>query len=148
MLKKIKRKDAGFTLIELMIVVAIVGILAAIAIPAYIDYTIKTKVSEVTNAFDALATSSAEYHASVGMFPQTTYAISDLASLPNRYGTWSYPTRASNDDATYQFAFNGTITSAVSGCTLRLRLTYAQATGYAKTWDSTNSTLAVKYMPK
>ena len=85
MLKKIKRKDMGFTLIELMVVVAIVGILAAIAIPAYIDYTIKTKISEVTYAFDALATSVAEYHSTAGIFPQLTYPITELASLPVRY---------------------------------------------------------------
>ncbi|SEO40912.1 type IV pilus assembly protein PilA [Duganella sp. CF517] len=54
-----KQAQAGFTLIELMIVVAIIGILAAVAIPAYSDYTIKAKIANVQGAADSLKTAVA-----------------------------------------------------------------------------------------
>jgi type IV pilus assembly protein PilA len=59
----------GFTLIELMIVVAIIGILAAIAIPAYQDYTIRSKVTEMINSAGVCKTSVAEYYQSLGKLP-------------------------------------------------------------------------------
>ena len=59
----------GFTLIELMIVVAIIGILAAIAIPAYQDYTIRSKVTELVNAAGVCKTSIAEYYQAKGSMP-------------------------------------------------------------------------------
>ena len=89
MFKRMRNKK-GFTLIELMIVVAIVGILAAIAIPAYLDYTVKTKISEVTVAMDALAQSASEYHAARGEFPGAGYAIPSLAAVATNYASWAY----------------------------------------------------------
>src|SRR5687768_1233459 len=64
-----KRLQQGFTLIELMIVVAIIGILAAVALPAYQDYTIRAKMSEVILAMSACRTSITEVYQSGGSQP-------------------------------------------------------------------------------
>lgn len=83
------KKQQGFTLIELMIVVAIIGILAAIAIPAYSDYTIRAQVSEgITLAGGAKAAVS-EYSMDRGRFPtDNTFAgLSLPASINGKYTT-------------------------------------------------------------
>jgi type IV pilus assembly protein PilA len=61
---RMKTMQKGFTLIELMIVVAIIGILAAVALPAYQDYTIRAKMSEVILAMSACRTSITEVYQS------------------------------------------------------------------------------------
>ena len=64
-----KQLQKGFTLIELMIVVAIIGILAAVALPAYQDYTVRAKMSEVILAMSACRTSITEVYQSGGSAP-------------------------------------------------------------------------------
>ena len=64
-----KTLQKGFTLIELMIVVAIIGILAAVALPAYQDYTIRAKMSEVILAMSSCRTSITEVYQSGGSAP-------------------------------------------------------------------------------
>ena len=66
-----KKVQQGFTLIELMIVVAIIGILAAVAIPAYQDYTIRAKVTEGLGLAGAAKTAVAETYSAKGIAPST-----------------------------------------------------------------------------
>jgi type IV pilus assembly protein PilA len=65
------KRARGFTLIELMIVIAILGILMAIAIPAYQDYTVRAKVTECVNALAASKTAYSEYRSTRTSFPSS-----------------------------------------------------------------------------
>jgi type IV pilus assembly protein PilA len=69
-----KKQQSGFTLIELMIVVAIIGILAAIALPAYQDYTVRAKVSEGAIAASAIKVGVTEMFANGGMAGVLAYS--------------------------------------------------------------------------
>jgi type IV pilus assembly protein PilA len=81
-----KKMQQGFTLIELMIVVAIIGILAAIAIPAYQDYTVRAKVTEGLNLADSAKTAVAEAYQSNDMPGVTAVAASWTAAFtPTKY---------------------------------------------------------------
>ncbi len=65
----LKQVQKGFTLIELMIVIAIIGILAAIAIPAYQDYTVRAQASEGLTVASAVQVAIADFYAQNGTFP-------------------------------------------------------------------------------
>jgi type IV pilus assembly protein PilA len=81
------KKQQGFTLIELMIVVAIIGILAAIAIPAYQDYTIRAQVSEGINLASGAKAAIAEYFMDSGALP-TSNTEAGLEAAANINGNY------------------------------------------------------------
>lgn len=83
-----KRLQQGFTLIELMIVVAIIGILAAVALPAYQDYTIRAKISEVILAMSACRTSITEvYQSGAGTGTPNGWGCESTTGQSSKYVT-------------------------------------------------------------
>jgi type IV pilus assembly protein PilA len=76
----LKQVQKGFTLIELMIVVAIIGILAAIAIPAYQNYTVRSQVTEGLNLADGWQTAVAEFYAQNGTWPSSSAVVGNVAT--------------------------------------------------------------------
>ncbi len=84
-MKMMKKAQAGFTLIELMIVVAIIGILAAVALPAYQDYTARAKITEVNLQIGACKTALAEFIQANNAFPADADAAGCNSSVETKY---------------------------------------------------------------
>lgn len=82
-----KAIQKGFTLIELMIVIAIIGILAVIALPAYQDYTARAQVSEAITLMEGQKSAVVEYYADKGAWPTSNEAagIADKGSIKGKY---------------------------------------------------------------
>ena len=109
------KQQKGFTLIELMIVIASIGILAAIAIPAYQDYTIRSKVSEGLNLAGAAKLAVSETYDSLGGFAlnNTSYGLPLAASISG-----NYVSAVSAVQGTITVSYNANLGGTADGTTL------------------------------
>ena len=143
----------GFTLIELMIVVAIVAVLGAIAIPAYRDYVKRARMAEVVHAFDAIATGANEYHSVLGFFPLLSYGENNLAYFSEEYADIvlnNLSDRVYNIAIVANFSSNLNLESASASDygKLMMVITYDTDEGYIKTWDLSGTSVDAVFIPK
>ena len=135
-----KRVQQGFTLIELMIVIAIVGILAAVALPAYQDYTIRAKMSEVIARGSEAKTSVAEWYASKGTLPSTA------ASAPFNTGPAGKVSSAVWNPTSNQIRITASgVDAQVDGS--YITMTVASTANSVVTWTCSNGTIGQKFLP-
>jgi len=134
-----KRVQQGFTLIELMIVVAIIGILAAIAIPAYQDYTKRAHVSEGLSLAAGAKTAVSEFYSTNNAWP-TGNASAGLATNTDIKGNAVTSVTVSGSQITV--AYNSKVDSASNTLILA-----ATASGGAITWDCKGGSVDQKYRP-
>jgi type IV pilus assembly protein PilA len=135
-MKMVQSVQRGFTLIELMIVVAIIGILAAVALPAYQDYTTRAKVSEVVLAASAAKNSVAEWAQTKGALPTSSEFTPAATSSQFVSGvTWD----GTNIVATAQGD------SKITSSTITLAATFNSTTGQVG-WVCSGS-IDAKYRP-
>ena len=136
-----RRAQEGFTLVELMIVVAIIGILATVALPAYQTYSIRAQVSEGLGLTGPITRAVAEYHMDHGNFPVDNTAAA--IGPPGDY-TGSYVTSITVNGAAIDIMYGNRANDAISGLTVSL--TGAVNAGSIQ-WSCASAAIRDAYLP-
>ena len=149
-----KTMQKGFTLIELMIVVAIIGILAAVAIPAYQDYIARSQMAEAISLTSGLKTNITEVFTQTGTCVDNATANNGVAIATDIKGAYVAKVNTGGTAAvsggctivaTMKDAASNQVSKGIAGKTLTL--TMANADKGSVTWDCTSSANQ-KYLPK
>jgi type IV pilus assembly protein PilA len=158
-MQMMKTIQKGFTLIELMIVVAIIGILAAIAIPAYQDYTIRSQVTEGLNLASAVKAGVAESFSNTGTWP-TNLALAGIDNTPSgKYVTGvavgagggitiTYGGQANTNIATKTLGLNPGTSANNDVIWICGTNTSANVTAFTSSGAAAATNVANKYLPK
>jgi type IV pilus assembly protein PilA len=151
--KSVKAVQKGFTLIELMIVVAIIGILAAVALPAYQDYTVRAKISEAILALSSAKSAVAEAYAQYGSMvaSMTSMGVQNQSSKYVASVSWTATAGASVGTITVTTKTDAGLPSDASGKIIVMVATGDPTTGKVgftcSNGGSSSSGVATKYLP-
>ena len=139
----------GFTLIELMIVIAIIGILAAVAIPAYQDYTARAQVAEGFSLAEGLKVSVSDLWSNTGQFSGATNGVNGFpTAAASVKGKYVQSVSITNGVIQVNMKASGSVAGAIGGTNFTLSPSTSTNSGSLSWTCSRNASMPLKYLPK